>query len=65
VNAEDLLDEAQAQLLWSRKMQQSVRFLFAGRLVTEKGVKVLLEAAAKLVTTGACGELLCNSIMRL
>jgi glycosyltransferase involved in cell wall biosynthesis len=57
VNAEDLLDEAQAQLLWSGKMQETVRFLFAGRLVTEKGVKVLLEAAAKLATTGARGEL--------
>jgi glycosyltransferase involved in cell wall biosynthesis len=57
VNTENLLDDAQARLLWSGKMQERVRFLFAGRLVIEKGVKVLLEAAAKLAATGAHGTL--------
>lgn len=57
VNIEDVLDDAQARLLWDRKMQEPVRFLFAGRLVTEKGVKVLLEAAAKLGATGVRGAL--------
>jgi glycosyltransferase involved in cell wall biosynthesis len=57
VNSENLLDEDQAQLLWERKVQEPVRFLFAGRFMAEKGVKVLLEAAAKLAAAGARGAL--------
>ena len=48
VNSEDVLDEAQAQSLWDAKILEPVCFLFAGRLVAEKGVKILLEAVEKL-----------------
>jgi glycosyltransferase involved in cell wall biosynthesis len=57
VNSENVLDDAQARILWDRKMRNPVRFLFAGRLTTEKGVKVLLDAAAKLAASGVRGAL--------
>ena len=55
VNAEDILDDAQAQSLWDTKMQKPVRFLFAGRLEVEKGVRILLEAVEKLAAAGISG----------
>jgi glycosyltransferase involved in cell wall biosynthesis len=55
VNAEDVLDDAKAKLLWDAKMLEPVRFLFAGRLVAEKGVEVLLDAVAKLAAAGVRG----------
>jgi glycosyltransferase involved in cell wall biosynthesis len=55
VNSEDVLDNAQAEKLWDDKMQVPVRFLFAGRLVAEKGVKILLEAIDKLTAAGVHG----------
>lgn len=57
VNAADILDDAQARQLWDSKAQEAARFLFAGRLTSEKGVKVLLDAAQKLAATGAHGVL--------
>jgi glycosyltransferase involved in cell wall biosynthesis len=57
VNAEDVLDDVQAKSLWDAKISQSVRFLFAGRLVAEKGVKVLLEAVDRLAAAGVRGEM--------
>ena len=56
VNAEDVLDESQARSLWDAKPQEPVRFLFAGRLVAEKGVKILLEAVEKLAAAGVRGR---------
>jgi glycosyltransferase involved in cell wall biosynthesis len=55
VNAENILEDAEAQLLWDAKMREQVRFLFAGRLVAEKGVKILLEAVEKLSRRGVRG----------
>jgi glycosyltransferase involved in cell wall biosynthesis len=57
VNAEDILDAAQARLLWDGKMHQPVRFLFAGRLVAEKGLKIVLEAVERLTQRGVRGSL--------
>ena len=55
VNTEDVLDDSQARALWDEKMLEPVRFLFAGRLVAEKGVKILLEAVEKLAAAGVRG----------
>jgi glycosyltransferase involved in cell wall biosynthesis len=55
VNNEDVLDDSQAQSLWDAKMLEPVHFLFAGRLVAEKGVKILLEAVEKLAAAGVRG----------
>jgi glycosyltransferase involved in cell wall biosynthesis len=55
VNAEDVLEDTQARLLWDAKMREPVRFLFAGRLEVEKGVKILLEAVEKLRRQGVRG----------
>jgi glycosyltransferase involved in cell wall biosynthesis len=55
VNAEDILEDTQCRLLWDSKMREPVRFLFAGRLVAEKGVKIILEAVEKLTKQGVRG----------
>jgi glycosyltransferase involved in cell wall biosynthesis len=57
VNAEDVLHDAEAQSLWDVKMNEPTQFLFAGRLVEEKGVKILLEAIGKLASAGVRGAL--------
>ena len=57
VSADDILDDDQAQLIWDKKIQQPVRFLFAGRLERDKGVKILLEAAQRLTAAGVRGAL--------
>ena len=57
VNAEDILDDTQAQSLWDAKMSEPVRFLFAGRLEAEKGVKILLKAVENLSAAGVRGAL--------
>jgi glycosyltransferase involved in cell wall biosynthesis len=57
VNAEDVLDDAQAQQSWDQKMGEPVRFLFAGRLVAEKGIEILLAAAQIFAKTGVHGAL--------
>ena len=57
VNDEDIVDDVKAADLWKEKMLGPVRFLFAGRLVPEKGVNVLLDAVAKLNEDGVEGEL--------
>jgi uncharacterized protein YciI len=44
-------------LLWDEKSVEPVRFLFAGRLVAENGVRVLLEASGKLSAAGINGSL--------
>ncbi len=55
VNTDDILEESQARLLWDAKVLEPVRFLFAGRLDAEKGVKILLEAVEKLTAAGVRG----------
>jgi glycosyltransferase involved in cell wall biosynthesis len=57
INGEDVLDDGRANLLWDTKASEPVRFLFAGRLESEKGVMVLLQAIDKLVTAGVRGTL--------
>jgi glycosyltransferase involved in cell wall biosynthesis len=57
VNSEDVLNDQEAQSLWEAKVLEPVRFLFAGRLVPEKGVKILLEAVEKLAAAGRRGEI--------
>jgi glycosyltransferase involved in cell wall biosynthesis len=44
INEADILDEGDARRSWDRKLSEPVRMLFVGRLVTGKGVGVLLEA---------------------
>jgi glycosyltransferase involved in cell wall biosynthesis len=44
INEADILDDADAQRDWDRKLAEPVRLLFAGRLTTGKGVGMLLEA---------------------
>jgi glycosyltransferase involved in cell wall biosynthesis len=55
VNADDILDDAEATLVWDKKISEPVRFLFAGRLVAEKGVNVLLDAVETLNAAGVRG----------
>lgn len=57
VNAEDVLDDERARESWVQKMGQPVRFLFAGRLVAEKGIDILLAAAHTLAKAGVHGAL--------
>jgi glycosyltransferase involved in cell wall biosynthesis len=57
VNVGDVLGEAQAESLWDEKAIEPVRFLFAGRLVAEKGVRILLHAVEKLSAAGLNGSL--------
>jgi glycosyltransferase involved in cell wall biosynthesis len=57
VNAADVVGDKQARLLWDGKMRQPVRFLFAGRLVPEKGVKIILATVEKLTAKGVRGAL--------
>jgi glycosyltransferase involved in cell wall biosynthesis len=57
VNTENILEDTEARLLWDAKISEPVRFLFAGRLIAEKGVKILLEAAEKLTRQGVRGAL--------
>jgi glycosyltransferase involved in cell wall biosynthesis len=57
INAEDILDQTQARTLWDAKLLEPVRFLFAGRLVEEKGVRILLNAVDKLAAAGLRGEM--------
>ncbi len=44
INEADILNETDARVSWDRKRIEPVRMLFAGRLVTAKGVGVLLQA---------------------
>jgi glycosyltransferase involved in cell wall biosynthesis len=57
INDEDILDVAEARRIWNAKLLEPVRFLFAGRLVEEKGVRILLTAVDKVTATGARGEI--------
>jgi glycosyltransferase involved in cell wall biosynthesis len=57
VNDEDILGDEQARLAWEGKMAGPVRFLYAGRLVPEKGVEVLLAAVRGLEQRGVRGNL--------
>jgi glycosyltransferase involved in cell wall biosynthesis len=56
INSEDVLAEPEARRLWDEKLRGPVRFLFAGRLVVEKGVNVLLRAIEKLSDAGVVGR---------
>ncbi len=57
VNAEDVLDHERACRAWDEKARQPVRFLFAGRLVAEKGIEILLAAAQTLAKAKVRGAL--------
>lgn len=57
INAGDILDNVKARALWDAKLLEPVRFLFAGRLVEEKGVKILLATVDKLAAAGVRGEM--------
>jgi glycosyltransferase involved in cell wall biosynthesis len=57
VRSEDLLDGAQAERAWDEKVSEPIRFLFAGRLVAEKGIETLLAAAQIFARTGTRGAL--------
>lgn len=52
IREEDILDEAAAERGWEAKRARPVRLLFAGRLVAEKGVEVLLAALERLEAQG-------------
>jgi glycosyltransferase involved in cell wall biosynthesis len=60
VNDEDILDAGAAHSLWEAKVAEPIRFLFAGRLVVNKGVDVLLAA---LRSIDARGVEICVDIM--
>lgn len=57
IDEDDVLDDATAAAAWETKMRQPVRFLFAGRLVAEKGIEILLAAAQMLMKIGIRGAL--------
>jgi len=56
INSEDVLSEEAARRLWDDKQRGPVRFLFAGRLVPEKGVNVLLQVVERLAASGVVGR---------
>lgn len=53
INEGDILDVGAATDSWARKVVEPVRFLFAGRLVSGKGVDVLLSALRILDSRGS------------
>jgi glycosyltransferase involved in cell wall biosynthesis len=57
INDEDILGDEQARIAWEEKVAEPVRFLYAGRLVPEKGVEVLLAAVRTLEQRGVRGKL--------
>lgn len=56
VNDANVLDISQARMLWESKIREPLRFLFAGRLIADKGVKILLQAAETLAAAGVAGS---------
>jgi glycosyltransferase involved in cell wall biosynthesis len=57
INSDDVLPDERARALWDEKLRGPVRFLFAGRLVPEKGVEVLLRAVERLGDSGVAGRI--------
>ena len=57
VNDEDILDDDQARAAWDKKTAEPVRFVYAGRLVAEKGLEILLAAVRLLGRRGIRGSL--------
>jgi glycosyltransferase involved in cell wall biosynthesis len=53
VAEEDLLGAEAAALLWQRKQAGPARFAFFGRLIPDKGVRVLLQAVRELAASDA------------
>ncbi len=53
VAEEDLLAREAAARLWQRKQASPARFAFFGRLIADKGVRVLLESIRQLAEGGA------------
>jgi glycosyltransferase involved in cell wall biosynthesis len=56
IDEKDILTDAQAEQAWHRKLaggDSRLNILFVGRLVSDKGLLVLLEAMRKLSTVGA------------
>jgi glycosyltransferase involved in cell wall biosynthesis len=52
VNDGDILDSCTAHSLWESKVAEPIRFLFAGRLMVNKGVDVLLAALRSIDARG-------------
>ena len=52
VNDGDILDAGTAHSLWEAKVAEPIRFLFAGRLMVNKGVDVLLAALRSIDARG-------------
>lgn len=52
VNDGDILDDSTAHSLWEAKVAEPIRFLFAGRLVVNKGVDILLAALRSIDARG-------------
>jgi glycosyltransferase involved in cell wall biosynthesis len=57
VNEADILETKAAQESWARKLAGPVRLLFAGRLVTAKGIDVLLAALRALDSRGVAATI--------
>ena len=60
VAEEDLLAADAAARLWQRKQASPVRFAFFGRLIADKGVRVLLESIRQLAESDAAPRVDCR-----
>jgi len=52
IDDENMLDDAAVDASWNNKLRGHARFLFAGRITAEKGVRVLIEAMRRIDERG-------------